>query len=270
MTTYLLTWNPRRFQWNELADDIAHVRDIGPLSGTWSCGNTRRIQPGDRFFLLRLGQEPRGIVGSGVILSEPFSEAHWDNDQAERGENSLFVEVSIETLRDADSEIILAQEVLRNDPLLSSMHWSPQASGIRIPDDVAAELERRWLALLSNAESPLPDEVMLTESFREGSVREVLVNIYERSPAARSRCIEHYGTQCIVCGFNFEAVYGPIGAGYIHVHHEVPLSKIGEEYEVDPIHDMKPVCPNCHAMIHRRRPAYSIAELREIVMRQRV
>lgn len=268
MTTYLLTWNPRRFQWDELADDIAHVREVGPLSGTWSCGNTRRIQPGDRFFLICLGQDKRGIIGSGVILSQPFDGPHWDVDRAAQGDTSLFVEISFETLRDIESEIYLDYEILRNDPLLSSMHWSPQASGIRIPDDVAADLERRWLALFSNAESPLPDEVMLTESFREGSVREVLVNTYERSPAARSRCIEHYGAQCIVCGFNFEAIYGPIGAGYIHVHHEVPLSEIGEEYEVDPIQDMKPVCPNCHAMIHRRRPAYSIAELREIVWRQ--
>ncbi|WP_373195833.1 HNH endonuclease [Enterococcus faecium] len=57
-------------------------------------------------------------------------------------------------------------------------------------------------------------------------------------------------------------MYGEIGKEYIHVHHEKELSMIDESYEVAPIEDMKPVCPNCHAMIHRKRPAYTIDELR--------
>jgi 5-methylcytosine-specific restriction protein A len=270
MTTYLLTWNPKRFAWDDLEKDILQVRMFNSQKGSWSCGNTRRIQPGDRFFLMRLGQKPRGIIASGIIISKPIAKSHWDDNKAAQGLTSLFVDVLLETICDASFKLILAQEALCSDPLLSTMHWSPQASGIRMPDDVAAELERRWFALLSNAELTLPDEVMLTESFREGSVREALVKTYERNPAARHRCIEYYGAQCVVCGFNFEAVYGPIGAGYIHVHHEVPLSEIGKEYEVDPIQDMKPVCPNCHAMIHRKRPAYSITELCEIVIQRQV
>lgn len=63
---------------------------------------------------------------------------------------------------------------------------------------------------------------------------------------------------------NFKDTYGKIGEDYIHVHHEVEISSIAEEYEVDPIEDLKPVCPNCHAMLHRRKPAYTIDELRRI------
>ena len=37
------------------------------------------------------------------------------------------------------------------------------------------------------------------------------------------------------------------------VHHIKPLSEINEEYEVDPINDLIPVCPNCHAMLHRQQ-----------------
>lgn len=62
---------------------------------------------------------------------------------------------------------------------------------------------------------------------------------------------------------NFEERYGEIGKGFIHVHHEVEISTIGEDYEIDPIDDLKPVCPNCHAMLHKRKPAYSIDELKE-------
>ena len=30
----------------------------------------------------------------------------------------------------------------------------------------------------------------------------------------------------------------------IQVHHLVPLSAIGKKYRVDPIRDLRPVCPN--------------------------
>lgn len=98
--------------------------------------------------------------------------------------------------------------------------------------------------------------------YREGSVRQVLVNAYERDRAARQACINHYGTACSVCGLVFEERYGGLGADFIHVHHIVPLSELGSDYEPDPIKDLRPVCPNCHAMLHRRRPVLTIAELR--------
>lgn len=93
----------------------------------------------------------------------------------------------------------------------------------------------------------------------------VTINSYERNSKARKKCIEHYGISCQVCGMNFEEVYGQLGEGYIHVHHIVPLYKIGEEYEVDPINDLIPVCPNCHAMLHTKingKPV-TISELKE-------
>ena len=64
--------------------------------------------------------------------------------------------------------------------------------------------------------------------FEEGSVRQVLVNVYERNRQARNACIEHYGPACFVCGFDFGKRYGDIGIGYIHVHHLLPLSEIRE------------------------------------------
>ena len=82
---------------------------------------------------------------------------------------------------------------------------------------------------------------------------------------ARKICLKHYGFKCIVCGFDFESNYGEIGKKFIHVHHEKELSLISQDYEIDPISDMKPVCPNCHSMLHRRRPAYSIKELKEML-----
>ncbi len=107
-----------------------------------------------------------------------------------------------------------------------------------------------------------PDEVEESEeSLLEGKTRKVSVNIYERNPVARQQCIDHYGCKCFICDFDFEFIYGEIGKGFIHVHHLVEISKVGNQYSVDPIKDLRPVCPNCHAMLHKRKPAYSIEDV---------
>jgi 5-methylcytosine-specific restriction protein A len=99
-------------------------------------------------------------------------------------------------------------------------------------------------------------------NYLEGAVKQVLVNAYERDRAARQACIEHFGMACAVCGLRFEDRYGAMGAGFIHVHHVVPISELGPNYKLNPIEDLRPVCPNCHAMLHRRRPPLSIEALR--------
>ncbi|WP_431146162.1 HNH endonuclease [Bacillus cereus] len=73
------------------------------------------------------------------------------------------------------------------------------------------------------------------------------------------------GFSCVVCGFNFEERYGQMGKDFTHVHHLKELSQIGEEYEINPIEDLRPVCPNCHSMLHKRKPAYSIEELKNLL-----
>jgi hypothetical protein len=53
------------------------------------------------------------------------------------------------------------------------------------------------------------------------------------------------------------------GAGFIHVHHRKPLALIGRSYAVNPVKDLVPVCPNCHAMLHTQNPPLSVEELVE-------
>ena len=110
-----------------------------------------------------------------------------------------------------------------------------------------------------------PDEVDSVQTFREGAVRQVSVNAYERDPKARQKCIDYYGSSCSICGFDFGRAFGQQGKGFIHVHHLRPISEIAEEYEIDPIKDLRPVCPNCHAMIHRRSPPFSLEEIKMLL-----
>lgn len=107
----------------------------------------------------------------------------------------------------------------------------------------------------------IPEEVEDPDSCIEGATKTISVNIYERNPHARRACIQKHGVNCSVCRMNFAKEYGEVGEGFIHIHHLKPLSEIGEEYVLDPSRDLRPVCPNCHAMLHRRRPLFSIEEL---------
>ena len=115
-----------------------------------------------------------------------------------------------------------------------------------------------------NSGVPLPEEVIPV--LREGALKRITVNSYERNPVARARCLAEHGTSCVVCGFNFGNTYGAEAEGYIHVHHLVQLSDISEDYEVDPIQDLRPVCPNCHALIHMSNPPKTIEQARALIV----
>lgn len=93
------------------------------------------------------------------------------------------------------------------------------------------------------------------------------VNSYERDHKARLQCIKIHGTACSVCGIDFEKMYGELGKGFIHVHHIVPIHSIGQGYKVNPATDLVPVCPNCHAMLHRgmNGEARSIEDLKSLI-----
>ena len=99
----------------------------------------------------------------------------------------------------------------------------------------------------------------------EGAQQQVQVNRYERNGAARMACIEKYGYCCTVCDFDFEKAYGERGRLFIHVHHLIPLSEIRGSYAVNPIEDLRPICPNCHSMAHRTNPPCSLEELKAML-----
>ncbi len=101
----------------------------------------------------------------------------------------------------------------------------------------------------------------------EGAKSRVIVNRYERSQEARKQCLSVKGYKCVVCGMDFEEMYGELGKGFMHVHHIKPISEIGQKYEVNPINDLVPVCPNCHAMLHRGKDGkvLTVDELKDII-----
>lgn len=126
------------------------------------------------------------------------------------------------------------------------------------------------LGWVDSSDVLLPEEIAATTELKEGATIRVTVNRYERNSNARGLCTAKYGTDCCICGFNFGTAYGTVGVGFIHVHHVKPLSEINGEYTIDPLADLRPVCPNCHAMLHRRIPAYTVEEIRAMLHPQTI
>jgi predicted HNH restriction endonuclease len=71
----------------------------------------------------------------------------------------------------------------------------------------------------------------------------------------------HYGAVCCICGFDFGHKYGEEFTGMIHIHHLKMISEYDDEYVVDPVADLRPVCPNCHMVIHSKQGGYSLDEV---------
>ncbi|GEO08323.1 HNH endonuclease [Segetibacter aerophilus] len=265
--TYLFAWNPQFWPWDELESNIQKVYGTGTTYvEDWSCGQTKSIMLEDRFFLVKLGTDikaldtnVKGIIGSGTIVREPYLKKSIQDPSKE----TLHVDLKFDNLLNPYMEDILSFDILKAGEL-ANQHWSPQSSGISVKPELVDKLEEVWFNFFNSANirhNPfLPNNNPITYS--EGVPYQVTQTVYERSPHARKACIEKYGLSCFVCRFNFAKVYGDIGKDFIHVHHINHISKIGKSYRVDPITDLRPVCPNCHAMLHRQKEGMSIEELK--------
>lgn len=147
---------------------------------------------------------------------------------------------------------------------------NPDNPDVAVIKDFERRLDHRFLRKEGSvwyadfSANTFPDELPVSGSYIEGAKKSITVNAYERDPGARQACIRHHGVVCKCCGFDFEKTYGEHGKGFIHVHHIRPLRTLGEGYQIDPVTELVPLCPNCHAMIHRGNEArpLSVDELR--------
>ena len=112
------------------------------------------------------------------------------------------------------------------------------------------------LKLFENIYIDIDDDLQnigIIEKRSEGKVKVSYTTKYERDRKNRRQAIQLHGTECAICGFCFEKVYGERGKGFIEVHHIKPLSENQDEVVVDPQKDLICVCSNCHRMFHRKK-----------------
>ena len=146
MRTWLFTWNPSRWQWDDKFDGYLEMKNqitqTGVSYSTWSCGNNKSIKKGDRIFLIRLGVEPRGIMASGHAATDVFEGPHWDAERDALGIKCRRIFIEFDRIQDPMTEnIILMDKLMGINP---KYKWSSQTSGIEIPAHIADEVEAIW------------------------------------------------------------------------------------------------------------------------------
>lgn len=171
-------------------------------------------------------------------------------------------------------------EVQADDPQAWPGEWERLELSLRVPPMVLDQADTQQMKQLIQA-LVLPLYGMMSALIGveeaddealgaiEGAGRLALVTRYERKKVNREACIRLKGSKCAVCGFDFKAAYGPLGDGFIEVHHTMPVSSMGPGYHVNVIRDLEPLCANCHAMAHREDPPVVMDRLRQIVTDQR-
>jgi 5-methylcytosine-specific restriction protein A len=252
VATFFLTYNPLMWTWDEY-EDVRRAALAGErVELRWSTGGrVQGISRGDRLIFVQQGRD-RGVFGAATALGEIYSDQHWADDRENDVAN--FIELEPVHLRTIDDRIRV--EDLK--AAFPEVAWDSMfSSGNQVPDAIADELWR--VAIGDDLVEEFGEPV-----FREGVRTLASVNRVERSTKARTACIAAHGHRCAVCDFDFEERYGKLGRGFVHVHHLKDLA--AGERDVDPVTDLRPVCPNCHAMLHRGTSrSRSIEELRSML-----
>jgi hypothetical protein len=139
---YLFGWNPIKFKWENLNDDIRKLKETGKLENNWSVASHKTIKPGDRAYVVRLGAEPKGIFASGYVSSEPYLAAR-------KGRIYHRINIAFDVLLNPNEEQILTFDILKTGSL-AEQTWAPQASGISIRPQLVNEMEGVWQDFLAN------------------------------------------------------------------------------------------------------------------------
>jgi 5-methylcytosine-specific restriction protein A len=239
----------------------------------WSTGRRNNIEKGDAVFMLRVGVEPKGLIGSGRVIRASFLDNDW-KDESPVTKKTNYVKVRWDHFIDAD---LNPDDVLPTDKIPGFPN-NPQAGGILLSEVTSEAIAEQLNLLRQNKKVKLFDPGTTGQNdektrpggkYYEGDRRDVMLQITERDTTARLRCLEHYGFTCQVCDFDFEATYGEIGQDFIHVHHIELLANKTGRHEVDPLNDLIPVCPNCHGMLHTSSPPLTVKQLRFIIEKQK-
>ena len=237
---------------------VGQVALRGGILKRWSLYSCPDVEEGTEAWLLVHGSNDAasGLIGHGFVTSKPCqADQGGDPDAA-----GWFVSVAFDALLPLGEQI---RPGTLGDAIPGDLR--AQANGhalVALPPSSVPVLRRLWRDM--GPTTPDPAQVV-GGSLPPGAVSSIQVNRYERDPDARRACLAFHGTGCAACGFSFEATYGETGTGAVAVHHVVPPAALEGGYVLDPIADLVPLCPNCHAMAHSATPPLTLTELRGMI-----
>lgn len=141
MKTWLISWNELKWVWKNYDEICENTSNGEKIVEPWTFANTH-VKQGDRVFLMKLGQNPKGIIASGYAKSEIYKNDSFDPVKKAQREKTNHIEVEFDRILNYKNDTILGQSELKED--FPNQEWSPQSSGIEIKDEYASKLEELW------------------------------------------------------------------------------------------------------------------------------
>lgn len=143
--TYLFTWNPSLWKWEDLNKNINEVNNHGITIHKWAVASHKKLKIGDRAFLIKLGKKdkgPKGIMASGYIETESFLGPHWNGVS----DDIYYTVIAFDTILDFEKQDLLFLETLRAK-ISKTYNWTPRNCGIEINNDITKLLEEFWFEI---------------------------------------------------------------------------------------------------------------------------
>lgn len=150
---WLLTWNPVKWEWQHFPVWCKETKAGNVRKEEWTC-SSKKPALGDDVFLMKTGDQPRGIIAHGTVSREYFEAPHYNPERAAEGVMSGCIEAVFDRILNYEEEDFILQEDLKTD--LPEQTWSPMSSGIEIKKEVLPELLLRWYELIGTS---VEDEV---------------------------------------------------------------------------------------------------------------
>ncbi|WP_312648997.1 hypothetical protein [Aminipila sp.] len=174
-------------QWNM----FKKVKGIGHIEPFLA---TKNMSIGDSL-VLNVGKQDRnlesGVYAIANIISEPYILRNHPEDYCN---NKLTIDAQI-------------TQIQYKAPIINNEVCKMIFTQFRTVHQITGEGLGILLKYI-NSKVLYPDEIPLNQCLNEDAKRRVVVNAYERNSKARQECINNKGNSCIICGFNFEQVYG--------------------------------------------------------------
>jgi hypothetical protein len=126
----LLIWNPENADWN-YKEACLKVKNGEKSEIVWRTSRKNGVEEKTEVFLIKLGEESKGIIAHGHVMEEPYLK-----------DERYYINVEFDKILDYENEEFLKQEdlVLK----FPEQKWNPQASGIEIKETILPELKKMW------------------------------------------------------------------------------------------------------------------------------
>ena len=141
---WMITWNRNNWNWENYEEICEGTKAGQTYVESWTCSNSNP-KIGEEVFLIKLGDQPRCLIGHGKVKREQYEKDHYNPAKAAEGKQEKAIDVEFDRVINYEKDKFIEQAEL--NAKCGAQHWSPQNSGIEIKQEVLPTLRMLWEAV---------------------------------------------------------------------------------------------------------------------------